>query len=226
MVDDSPDRRRYPRIPVGASQQKILLRIVDYGPAQLFDMSYMGAALSQPEGKKLTRIGEIIVLHLKSDIDAGKLKAEVVRFNDQTLAVHFKDVGASVRVIIDRLVTDRIVGLSMNQMDPKDFDSQSDFSHWFHGPKETNLYLWEEKGSLCRAQMDMASVSLSYGKNAFIFENKDAFVLENKAGFQAGVVKLNNQQIVRKALAIIGEMDLNHPSVHEFHSLLSNHVNN
>ena len=215
--DASKDRRKHPRLSVNNGEESgISLRIVDYGPAFFFDMSYRGAALSQPKEKKVSRVGELITLDIKSGMDQGQLKAKVVRVSDKGLGVHFRDVGPTTQVIIDRLVTDRIVGMNMKRMEPENFGPQSDFDNWFHGPKGTNLYLWIENGFLSKVHFEMASASILYEDNSFIFENKE--------GFQAGVIKLNNQQMACKALAVLQEMDMGFPPLREFHDLLKDHI--
>ncbi len=215
--DGSKDRRKYPRLPMD-NQKKggLSLQVVDHGPAFFFDMSYKGAALSQPGEKKIAKVGLLITLDLKSDRDRGQLKAKVVRFNDKSLAVHFEDVGATTQVIIDRLVTDRIVGMNMKMMDPKNFGSKSDFDYWFHGPKETNLYFWVKNNSLSKIHFDIAHISILYEDDHLIFENKE--------GFQAGVLKLNNRQIALKALSVLQEMDMELPHIRELHDLLKDHT--
>ncbi len=215
--DASKDRREYQRLSVNSQNETgISLQVVDYGPAFFFDMSYRGAALSQPQRKKITKVGELITLDLKSSVDHGQLKAKVVRVHDTGVGVHFKDVGPTTQVIIDRLVTDRIVGMNMKRMNPEDFGPQSDFDCWFHGPKGTNIYLWTENDFLSKVHFEMSSVSVIYEDDIFIFENKE--------GFQAGVVKLNNQQIARKALAILQEMDMEFPPLLEFHDFLKDQI--
>ena len=215
--DASKDRRKHPRVPVDSPKEKgINLQVVDHGPSFFFDMSYKGAALSQPKEKKITKAGQLITLDLKSDRDQGQLKAKVVRFNDKSLAVHFEDVGVTTRVIIDRLVTDRIVGMNMKMMDPKNFGSKSDFDYWFHGPRETNLYLWVKNDFLSKVHFDIASISILYEDDHLIFENRE--------GFQAGVLKLNNRQIALKALSVLQEMNREFPHIREFHDLLKDHT--
>ena len=215
--DSFKERRKHQRLPLDNQKEGDLsLQIVDHGPAFFFDMSYRGAALSQPEEKKITQVGQSITLDIKSDRDQGQLKAKVVRFDEKSLAVHFKDVGATTQMIIDRLVTDRIVGMNMKMMKPENFGSQADFDYWFHGPKKTNLYFWTEGDSLSRVHLETGHISILFEEDHFIFENRE--------GFQAGVLKLNNRQIALKALALIQEMNMEISHVREFHDLLKDHT--
>ena len=77
---------------------------------------------------------------------------------------NFKKISVPARIIIDRVVTDRIIGLNMSLIDPKHYSEKSDYSFWFHGPKDTNLYLWMPGQVLQKAQLEMADAALVYGR--------------------------------------------------------------
>ncbi|MEM7647031.1 MAG: PilZ domain-containing protein, partial [Pseudomonadota bacterium] len=192
------ERRKYERVPIESTSKSLEIDVEGHGPALIYDMSYSGAALSQPRIKRVQEVDQIISLVLKTSVDQATIPARVVRANNDVLAVEFKNINVNARVIIDRMVTDRIVGLNMELIDNRHYSVKSDFSFWFHGPKETNLYLWALGSELVKAQLDMGTALL-------VFEN-DSFLSENKK--TAGVsTSLNNQQIVLKALSIVAAMD-------------------
>jgi hypothetical protein len=151
------------------SARGLTVEISGHGPTKLFDMSYEGAALTQPLTQAVTQVGVEVELRFQTQVDQASLKAEVIRTSADTVAVRFLDVGVTARIIIDRLVTDRIIGLNMNLIDPKHYAADVDFTHWYHGPKETNVYLWWRAGQLTRGQLEMATATVTYdGEDLFL----------------------------------------------------------
>ncbi len=213
--DSVKDRRKYQRVLVEPSSKVLSVTLVGYGKTLVFDMSYDGAAFAQPKEKKVSDVDQALVLHLQTDVDEATINATSVRVNDEVVAVHFDKISLEARVIIDRVVTDRIVGLNMNLIDPKHYSGKADFSFWFHGPKDTNLYLWMQGSELIKAQMEMASAAMVFEDDMLLFENKS---------ITQGVKTLNNQQIARKILAIVEQIESDLPALTEFKNLIYSHV--
>lgn len=209
------DRRKYQRVLVEPSSKILTVDVENHGPTLVFDMSYEGAAFAQPKKKKINDVDEMVTLNLVTEIDKAQIVARTVRVNDEVVAVQFQNINVPARIIIDRVVTDRIVGLNMALIDPKHYSSKADFSFWFHGPKETNLYLWTEQGKLTQAHMEMANGML-------IFED-DMITIENKA-LTEGVAPLNNQQIVLKVLSIVQQVETDLPSFVAFRDMVQDHA--
>lgn len=209
------DRRRYQRVLVEPSSKVLSVSVEGFGKTLVFDMSYDGAAFAQPKEKKISDVDEPIVLKLETEIDQATIKARAVRVSQEVVAVQFIDIGVDARVIIDRVVTDRIVGLNMILIDPKHYSGKSDFQYWFHGPKETNLYLWTENDQLVKAQMDMANASMMFEDDMLLFENK---------ALVEGVPVLNNQQIARKVHAITEQIESDLEAINQFKKLILDHV--
>lgn len=207
------DRRKYQRVVVDMSEQLHLV-VEGHGEALVFDMSYSGAAISQPKSKAVDTTSESLTLHLKTTVDQATVPATIIRVGEDVIALSFDKISVDARIIIDRLVTDRIVGLNMQKIDPKYYSQNVDFTHWFHGPRDTNLYLWEEKGQLTRAQLELDSCSLIFSEDGFFFENKTI----------QGAKALNNQQITLKALAIVEQMDQENDSLIQFKKSLVSHA--
>ena len=207
------DRRKYQRVVVDMSEQ-LLVEIEGHGEALVFDMSYSGAAISQPQAKAVDSSKEKLQLLLKTTVDKAEVPAKIVRVGEDVIALSFEELSVDARIIIDRVVTDRIVGLNMNLIDPKYYSQKVDFNHWFHGPRDTNLYLWESDNQLDRAQLELDSCSLIYSEEGIFFESKGG----------KGAKTLNNQQITRKALAIVEQMDHDIESLSAFKKSLVSHA--
>lgn len=214
--DSVKDRRKYQRVLVEPLSEGLISEIIDYGRTLLFDMSYEGAALAQPKEKKLNSIGHAFILHLKTAVDEAHLKAQVIRANEEVIAVKFVEIDVAARIIIDRVVSDRIIGLNMSLISPKHYSANADFNEWYHGPKETNFYLWQQGRDLVRAQIDLASATLVYEMDSFFFENKE---LDSKV-----FPKLNNQQIALKVHAILQQMDTGSAALEQLKNIVATHV--
>jgi hypothetical protein len=210
------DRRKFQRVRVEASPKNLDVEVIGYGKTLVFDMSYTGAAIKQPQERKILNPDEAIVLRIKTEVDEAQIQAKVIRVNQDIVALEFEKIGVPARIIIDRVVTDRIVGINMTFVEPKHYNSKADFTHWFHGPKETNLYLWWAQERLFKAQMDM--------ENCLLFLELNHFYFENKINLPADLTKLNNSQIALKALAIVEQIEKDIKPLSEFKKILKSHV--
>ena len=213
--DSLKDRRKYQRVLVEPSSKILSVEVEGYGKTLVFDMSYEGAAFAQPKERKISDVDEKMVLHLKTEIDEARIQSVAVRVNEEVAAVHFLDISVEARIIIDRVVSDRIVGLNMNLIDPKHYSAKADFNFWFHGPKETNLYLWMEGSKLIKAQMEMSNAAMVFEDDMLLFENK---------ALQEGVKTMNNGQIARKVQSIVKQIETDLPAMILFKNLVDEHV--
>lgn len=211
------NRRKYQRVLVEPSEKHLITEIVGYGQTVVFDMSYSGAAFGQPKEKPIEAGAQEITVRLKTPLDEAELKAKIIRAGSDLVAVQFVEINVEARIIIDRVVTDRMIGLNMFLIDSRHYSENADFNFWFHGPKETNLYLWCSGDRLVKAQMELDSSLLFYEDDSFIFEQK---FTDNDA-----IPKMNNQQIAVKALGISQQIEIKLDALKEFKDLLSQHVN-
>ncbi len=170
------ERRRYSRVQVqgvGAMISGLSVELVGVGPVELVDLGYGGAAFSQPEKARLSLTGEIINLDFFMNGTKGHtLTARVARLTDQMFAVEFIEATKDMKTFVDQLISNRMVGLNMNLVDPQFYRGKETFAYWFHGPKGTNLFLWEKDGALQKATMDFPDVALHWENDKFHIDNK------------------------------------------------------
>ena len=114
-------------------------------------MSYEGAAFSQPSEKPVPEDQKDIVVHVKTDLDDARIHAEVVRVHEDAVAVKFTDIRVDARLIIDRVVTDRIIGLNMLHVNPRHYIENADYDHWFHGPRTPTSILGHLRKGITKA---------------------------------------------------------------------------
>ncbi len=170
------ERRRYSRVQmqgVGAMISGLSVELVGVGPVELVDLGYGGAAFSQPEKARVSLTGEIINLDFFMNGKKGHtLTARVARLTDQMFAVEFVEASKNMKTFVDQLISNRMVGLNMNLVDPQFYRGKESFAYWFHGPKGTNLFLWENNGALQKATMDFPDVALHWENGKFNIDNK------------------------------------------------------
>lgn len=168
---DSPiNRRRFPRINIRQELEKAKALIgasVDWledETSQMFDISYLGAAIERPKKFK-AQSGDVISLQMKlGDFEPIQVEGLVVWFNDRLVGVEFQNMDHVSRSRIDEFLEDKIVGSHMIPVSPNYFSDHVDFQHWFHGPNNTNVFLWEPKGKRISRAM------ISFDGQAMIFE--------------------------------------------------------
>lgn len=209
------DRRKYPRVMVDSAARALQAEVDGHGSTLLFDMSYSGAAIAQPKQKKITMVDGTVILKLITEVDEAQIVSRVIRVTDDVVALSFDKVEVAARIIIDRVVSDRMVGLNMTLIDPKHYSNPRDFDLWFHGPRDTNLYLWARGDHLSKCQMDMEVASFIYEDESFFYETKPGVSAEQR---------LNNQQILRKVQAIVETMEYSQPALLELRRILKDHV--
>jgi len=209
------ERRKYGRVKVaslGASLTGLEVMLLGAGPVELYDISYGGAAFSQPTNARLSLTGETIHLDfMLNGQKAQNLSAKVIRLTQDMFAVEFIDASKETKVFVDKLITNRMVGVNMNLIDPQFYRGKESFAYWFHGPKSTNLFLWEHDGQLQRATLDLADVALHWHDGKFEIDNK--MNREQQSKIQGAVL---GEGVLRQAAEILSQMRSNVASLEEF----------
>lgn len=74
-----------------------------------------------------------------------EVDAEIVWTRDHIAGVRWATMPAPVRAAFGMFLVDKLVGASLTPIHPQFFSESMTFDFWFHGPKDTNLYLWMER---------------------------------------------------------------------------------
>jgi hypothetical protein len=176
MSERADERRKFHRVQIqnlGASITGLTVQLVGVGPVELVDIGYGGAAFSQPQKARVSLTGETVHLDfLINGQSSQSLSGKVVRLTNEMFAIEFIDASKKTKVFVDKLISNRMVGLNMNLIDPQFYRGKETFAYWFHGPKSTNLFLWEEQGQLKKASLDFTDVALHWENGLFQIDNK------------------------------------------------------
>ena len=221
MTED--DRRKYGRVKVqslGATISGLQVVLMGAGEVELYDISYGGAALSQPVQNRLAITGETVhVDFLINGQKAQNLSGKVIRLTQDMFAIEFIDASKETKMFVDTLISNRMVGLNMNLIDPQFYRGKETFAYWFHGPKSTNLFLWEDQGRLQRATLDLADVALHWNDGKFEVDNK--MNRASQAKLQGAAL---GEGVMRQAAEILSQVRSNVASLEEFKQLIFDKV--
>jgi hypothetical protein len=221
MTED--ERRKFGRVKVqslGASLTGLEVMLLGVGPVELYDISYGGAAFSQPPQARLSLTGETVHLDfILNGKKAQNLSGKVIRLTQDMFAIEFIDASKETKMFVDTLITNRMVGINMNLIDPQFYRGKETFAYWFHGPKSTNLFLWERDGQLQRATLDLADVALHWNDGKFEVDNK--MNRASQAKLQGAALR---EGVLRQAAEILSQVRSNVKSLEEFKQLIFDKV--
>lgn len=183
MTDNnSKNSRRYPRVFLtkGVQEFERITGIEVKWPrghvTGVLDISYIGAALV-----KSTKVLENFVkgeeIEFRFSFAGGPqdvvFDAEVIREDDRILAVYFPELTVQARQALDGFLKQKLVGLNTRLVDPQYYIKEQGFDYWFHGPNQTNVFIW---GSL--DEIKKAAFEVNY--QVVTFENEKLYLSESK----------------------------------------------
>lgn len=194
------NQRRFPRIflqeaGLESGQQKV--RTVpalvgakaswaDGEPIDVIDLSYIGAALRRPRHSTPVVGAQVRLqfLFAGQDTRVESIEAKIVRVSEQLVAVQFLELSATARLALERFLEAKIIGLHMRPIDAKFFaksvSGAGEFTHWFHGPNNANVFLWYESLTCMKAVVELGDDFLSWNQGRF-FTGVSRQYLENES---------------------------------------------
>lgn len=158
------NNRRYPRIFLTKGIQEfdringIEVKWPEGIITGVLDISYIGAALIK--SSKLTQKyvkGDIVELlfSFAGDMTEIPFDAEVIREDEKTLAVYFPELSLQARKALDIFLKQKLIGLNTKLVDPKYYIKEQGFNYWFHGPNQTNIFIWGNANQIQKASIEM-----------------------------------------------------------------------
>ncbi len=174
--------RRYPRVFLTKGIQefdKILgieAKWPDGSVTGVLDISYIGAAIVKTSRVTMDpQKGDQIELLLSfSEGDENiPFQGEVVRVDEKLLSVYFPDLTIKARSALDRFLKQKLIGLNTRLVDPQYYIKEQGFNYWFHGPNQTNVFIWEDGDNLTKATVEM-------NYQVITFEDGQLYLSESK----------------------------------------------
>lgn len=160
------DPRRYKRASlqvegVGAAQEIASASAQYRGETfAVVDLSHTGIALLRTrENSKLAPspaggVAEPMTITLGM-LPPKSIQVQPVRSSDRVLAFELVSVPTDARLLIDRFLDPKMIGLNMRAVDRSYFSSGETFSLWYCGPRDTNFFLWMSSSRLERALLQL-----------------------------------------------------------------------
>ncbi len=161
--------RRFPRVYLHTLQPELAKVLgarggwVGSSELAVCDLSYTGVAFlrsAMAHGPISFRERERmeLVLHLAGERAPVKVQATLVRATDAVVAFDFKALNSSTRLIIEKFLQSKLVGLHLRPVAREHYRSAETLeglTHWFQGPANTNILLWYSELSLKKAVIEV-----------------------------------------------------------------------
>lgn len=172
--------RRYPRILIGKGLTGKIAGVDAYWPdgkkTGVVDISYIGTAVvSHKEPAWDLSKGEKINLELhflENDVRVP-FECEVVRQDDRCTAFHFPNLSVEARKVLQKFMQPKLVGMNTRYVDPKYYIKEQGFNYWYHGPNQTNIFVWGDKKRIKRCTVELEGRVLNI-QDQKLYESKSA----------------------------------------------------
>lgn len=217
------NRRRHDRVSLrlveGVSEELVGAAVLwpDGSEGVAFDLSYSGAAVSRASSVDI-KVGDILpMVVVLGGKNANSVESEVAWFNDKMVGFAFVHPGTEFRLNLESFLNDKLIGRSLRPVDPRYFSSSLDCQVWYHGPKDTNVYLWVDgSGKLLRAEveLDLQVMIVQEGKVLWGERAESSQVQELYGTDQGGASSLAGQKDVREFLHRVVELITQIPNGH------------
>lgn len=116
----------------------------DRSRSDVYDLSLAGALISSQGQLTLRKPGQQFEVRLDLD-DKGNsvfLKARIEGVSGDSIGLVFEALSAAHRLVIEQNVKDRILIQNLRAMSESVIGLSG--AQWFHGPFDTNIFLWQE----------------------------------------------------------------------------------
>lgn len=135
----------------------------------LYDISYSGAALSAPrEGLLTIESGQIMPLKLSlGDQASFSAHVKVIRVTSEIVGVNFEELPTDGHRAIEKFLQIKLIGAYMRLVDPKLYSPEQTFHFWYHGPKDTNIFIWTLHEALEKFSIELDFEVLFWNRGRF-----------------------------------------------------------
>lgn len=168
------DRRRYPRLFL-AGQDSEYREIAGakilwpkQGQSVVYDMSYAGLAVECGGRTLQFKAGQHLEVGLKlPGQDPFPIAVDVVRVLPKVIALKIATTSPDGRIKIDQFLKDQIVGTNTRKMNTALLDKTLMSDIWYHGPFDTNFFLWKKDDKLDKVIFEYDNLLLTFENNSF-----------------------------------------------------------
>lgn len=222
---ETTNARRYPRVFLARGVHRIAGIEVKWPGEDLtsgvLDISYIGAAIVKTS--KITQKyakGDFVNFQFSfangdSDIP---FQAQVIREDEKSIAVYFPELSLKARKALEGFLKLKLIGLNTKLVDSKYYTKEQDFNYWFHGPNQTNVFIWGNFEKIEKATFELNYEVMTF-KNGKFYLSESSKYLETPTEDYA--YRVNNpearellrknatEKVVNEVLSLISQIEDN-----------------
>jgi hypothetical protein len=165
MIIDS-SRRKFPRLFLAHTDDKYLAivgaRLQWPGGvwSQVLDMSYAGLAVSSQGVLSQFKNDEVMTVQLRiGEAAPFDLQVRIVRISAPVIALKIETTSVDGRLKIDQHLKDQVIGAQTRIIDPELLHPSAKAHVWYHGPFDTNIFIWKDsEGAIQKLMIEYDNV--------------------------------------------------------------------
>ncbi len=126
----------------------------------IYDVGRSSVTLYFPMRLNLQFIkGDLVKLGFKigKEADAIFTDCRVIRAETRLLVIELLRVSRSQSESIANYFTDDVISQNTHYIEPRFYAPEQTFSYWFHGPRDTNLYIWKHDKGIQRIVLELGT---------------------------------------------------------------------
>ncbi|MEY4616509.1 MAG: hypothetical protein RJB66_1469 [Pseudomonadota bacterium] len=187
------DRRKFPRLllahPDGHFDLMGGLQFLwpKGGKSPVLDLSYSGLAINGHGFMDNIKLGDYVegnILLPGEDQQQVQVALRVVRKTATVIGFKIDSTSPEGRIKIDQTIKDYIVAENIREMQPELLKGHLDCDTWYHGPFDTNFFIWKDGFSVAKAYIEYDNTVLVY-ENGYFRVARTASTADEAAGYGA-----------------------------------------
>jgi hypothetical protein len=145
----------------------------------VLDISYIGAAIVKTS--KITQKfakGETIefLFSFANGPTDVPFDGEVIREDEKAIAVYFPELSLKARRALEGFLKQKLIGLNTKLVDSKYYIKEQDFDFWFHGPNQTNVFIWGNLEHVRKVTFEINNEVMTFEKGKFYLSESRSFL--------------------------------------------------
>jgi hypothetical protein len=201
--------RRFQRVPLKNISEDLRtitgakVGFSDFRDLKIYDISYRGAAFEAPSNCMLEPRDEVLLnMYLADEPRPLEVRARVVWTITRMIGVEFQPLDSEQRKMLDHFLRSKLAGNMLRQIDPQYVSDHENVDYWFHGPNDTNIYIWHYQGNLTKAVVELF-------EHVFYYENRQLVQSERSLedGSWTGKNIILQQEAIHRVIGLLSQVE-------------------
>lgn len=183
---------------------------------EIYDISYQGMAGAKVVAVNVGESSDVEVI--LGDSVSMVCRVRVAWVHSTVIGLEILSTDVAFKQTLDEYLEDKIIGAYLRPIHPKYFAPNEDFQYWYHGPKDTNVFLWldkEENAPVKRAVFELDGQFLLYEEGQIYSGSQlEEINLFNQAYYQELEnynKNANSREVVDRVVGILSQLAHKHP---------------